>query len=44
MKRIILTILGFSILITTVTLARESNFSSSHYKYVAVFDKEAKDN
>jgi len=43
MKKVLLIILGFGILMTTAISARESNFASSHYKYIAVFEKEIKD-
>ena len=43
MNKIVLMILGFSVLITTNLSARESNFASSHYKYIAVFEKETKE-
>ena len=41
-KKVLLMILGFSILMTTVISAKEYNFASSHYKYLGVFEKETK--
>ncbi len=43
MKKVLLMVLGFGILMATGLSARESNFASSHYKYIGVFEKESKD-
>ena len=43
MTRIVLMILGFTVLMTTGISAKETNFASSHYKYIALFEKETKD-